>query len=448
MAGPAIRAWHIAEALAARQEVVLATTSELCEVTSPRFSVESVDRDRVAELERWCDVVVLQGYLLHVVPELRASKKVMLFDLYDPLHFEALELTRGDEEPERSVNVANTVATLEEQLVRGDFFICASDKQRDLWLGFLAAVGRVNPRTYGDDPTLRRLIDVVPFGLPDEPPRHTRPALRGVVPGIGPEDDVVIWGGGLYDWFDPATLIAAIDKVRRTRPRVRLYFLGTRHPKPDIAESGATVEARRLSQHLGLTGTHVFFNDDWVEYHDRQNYLMEADVGVSLHLDHLETAYSFRTRLLDYLWAGLPIVATVGDGFAEVISAHAVGAVVPSGDVDAVAGALDVLLGDRRARAACRERAQVVAAEFRWSVVLEPLLRFCADPHRAPDEPGWPGEGPVVPTGVPGAGQSGAGQSGALGLGMSSAVRLYRQGGLRAVAGGVRRRLAPIARRR
>ena len=103
----------------------------------------------------------------------------MVFDLYDPLHLEALVLTRGDQEPERSVNVANTVRTLEEQLARGDFFVCASDKQRDLWLGFLAALGRVNPRTYGDDATLRRLIDVVPFGLPDDPPVQTRAVLRG-----------------------------------------------------------------------------------------------------------------------------------------------------------------------------------------------------------------------------------------------------------------------------
>ncbi|HLM94973.1 MAG TPA: glycosyltransferase, partial [Acidimicrobiales bacterium] len=337
MAGPAIRAWNFASALAAQSDVVLATTSELCEVTSPQFWVESAGRERFAELERWCDVAIVQGYLLHNVPGFRGSDKVMLFDLYDPLHLEALVLTRDDPEPERSVNVANTVSTLEEQLARGDFFVCASDKQRDLWLGFLAALGRINPKTYGDDPTLRRLIDVVPFGLPDVAPVHTRRSLRGVVPGIGPDDDVVIWGGGVYDWFDPCTLIRAIDKVRVSRPRVRLYFLGMRHPKPDIVESGAAAQARQLADTRGLTGTHVFFNDGWVAYEDRQNYLMEADVGVSLHLEHLETAYSFRTRILDYLWVGLPIVASAGDAFAEVIAAEGLGAVVPVADVDAVA---------------------------------------------------------------------------------------------------------------
>ena len=433
MAGPAIRAWHFAQQLADHHEVVLATTSALCEVTSPHFSVESAHRSRFAELERWCDVAIVQGYLLHNVPELRRSEKVMLFDLYDPLHLEALVLTRADPEPERSFNVANTVGTLEEQLARGDFFVCASDKQRDLWLGFLGALGRINPKTYGEDPTLRRLIEVVPFGLPDDPPVHTRRSLRGVVPGIGPDDDVVIWGGGIYDWFDPLTLIRAIDKVRLLRPRVRLYFLGMRHPKPDIVESGAATAARHLAETLGLTGTHVFFNEDWVAYDDRQNFLMEADVGVSLHLEHLETVYSFRTRMLDYLWAGLPIVATAGDGFADIVSTEGIGTVVPGEDVDAVVDALVSLLGDDRARARCRARATAVAPRFRWSVVLEPLVAFCADPHRAPDQPGWPVPGQPSPLSAT---PTGAGTSG-----FGRVAHAYRQGGMRGVVGGAGRQL-------
>jgi hypothetical protein len=42
-------------------------------------------------------------------------------------------------------------------------------------------------------------------------------------------------------------------------------------------------------------------------------------VGVSTHRDHLETRLSFRTRMLDYIWAGLPIVCTDGDHFASLV---------------------------------------------------------------------------------------------------------------------------------
>ena len=415
-------------------EVVLATTSSCCDLSSPRFAVESADRARFVELERWCDVAVVQGYLLHNVPELRTSDKVMVFDLYDPLHFEALELTRADHEPDRSVNVANTVGTLEEQLARGDFFVCASDKQRDLYLGFLAALGRVNPRTYGDDPTLHRLIDVVPFGLPDDPPVHTRRALRGVVPGIGADDEIVIWGGGLYDWFDPLTLIRAVTRPARARPRIRLFFLGMRHPKPDIEESGMAVAARALADDLGLTGSHVFFNDGWVDYDDRQNYLLEADLGVSLHFDHLETTYSFRTRMLDYLWAGLPVVATAGDGFAPIIAAERIGIVVPGADVDAVADALVALLGDSEERARCRgprrgggEAFSVVGRARAPGVVL----------RRAAACPRQPGLAPPVPAGT----GSRPDRRGHRGGPIRRVARLYRQDGVVGVVAGVGRRV-------
>ena len=40
-------------------------------------------------------------------------------------------------------------------LLLGDAFVCASDRQRDHWLGALGALGRLSPDVYADDPTLR-----------------------------------------------------------------------------------------------------------------------------------------------------------------------------------------------------------------------------------------------------------------------------------------------------
>ena len=62
----------------------------------------------------------------------------------------------------------------------------------------------------------------------------------------------------------------------------------------------------------------MIFND-WVPYDERALYLMEADLGVSTHHAHLETRYAFRTRMLDYLWARLPIVCTEGDHFGDLV---------------------------------------------------------------------------------------------------------------------------------
>ncbi len=448
MAGPAIRAWQIAEALSGDHEVVLATTSPTCERTSDAFRTEAAGPERFAELERWCTVVLFQGYVLNHVPVLKTTDKVMVVDLYDPLHLEALELGRAQPEPERSVNVASAVRVLGEQMLRGDFFVCASEKQRDLWLGFLSAAGRVNPANYTADPSLRRLIDVVAFGLPDQPPARSRAALKGVVPGIGPDDRVILWGGGVYDWFDPLTAIRAVDRLRRSHPGVRLYFLGVRHPNPAIEESRVLTAARALAENLGLAGSHVFFNESWVAYEDRSNFLLEADVGLSLHVEHVETAYSFRTRILDYIWAGLPIVATRGDGFAEIIERESLGQVVPGGDVEAVAAAIGRLLDDPDAADRCRANAGAVARRFVWSEVLRPLVDFCGSPVRAPDADSlipWPPvpAPPPPPVEAPPAAQAPprAGSADRLRAAGRRAGAAYRRGGAAEVAAGVARRV-------
>jgi len=127
----------------------------------------------------------------------------------------------------------------------------------------------------------------------------------------------------------------------------------------------------------------VFFNQGWVPYSERANVLLDADLGVSTHLDHVETAYSFRTRLLDCLWAGMPQVATRGDSLAELIEAEGLGLTVPAGDVPALAAAIGRMLDEPDLAAASRAAARRVAGDFTWPTVLAPLVDFCADPHRA-----------------------------------------------------------------
>ncbi len=384
MAGPAIRAWHIACTLAREHDVQLVST-QYCSLSHPDFPVRAVDEREFEDLEAWCDVLIFQGDIMRKNPVLRDSEKVVVADIYDPFHLEVLEQARGRDPAARLFVAQVTTDVLNEQLRRGDFFLCASAKQRDFWLGQLAAVGRINPATYDRGENLEGLLAVAPFGVSEEPPHHTRPVLRGVVPGIGENDKIVLWGGGIYNWFDPLTLLRAVDKLRRRLPGVRLYFLGLTHPNPQVGEMKMADDAVTLAKDLGLVGTHVFFNEDWVDYDDRQNYLLEADIGVSTHLDHVETQFSFRTRLLDYLWASLPIVATAGDSLAALIETSDIGIIVPAGDVDALEAALLRLLDDAAFNRSCRAAIERVVPAYRWSRVLEPLLEFCRSPSRAPD---------------------------------------------------------------
>ena len=387
MAGPAIRAWNIARILAKENDVRLVSTSTAISLDdSFETHVVPTRRPKAMEAhEAWADVIIMQGHALQYFPSLETTEKVLVVDVYDPLHLEQLE--QGRDKPLKRWNdqVNESTEALNHQLALGDFFLCASERQRHFWLGQLAALGRVNAYTYSRDSELDSLIALAPFGTPSEPAEASALAIKGVVPGIGENDKVIIWGGGIYNWFDPETLIRAVGRVAKNHKNVRLFFMGVKHPSPHVPEMAAVSRARALTAKLGL-GEHVFFNESWVPYEERQNYLMDADLGVSTHFQHVETTFSFRTRILDYLWAGLPIVSTEGDSFGDLVARENLGAAIPERDEEALALELERLLFDDAAGATARANVRRVREEFTWERVLEPLVEFCRNPIRAADK--------------------------------------------------------------
>lgn len=319
-------------------------------------------------------------------PWIKDSDLIVVADVYDPFHLESLELGQDLDEDSREALITSYLSALNEQLRRADLILCASEKQRDLWLGHVGALGRINSQNYARDHSLRQLIEVVPFGVSDESPRQARHAIKGNIQGIGADDKVIIWGGGIYNWFDPLTLIHAISLLSTTHPEIRLVFLGMKHPNPNVPAMRMSTRTRELSDSLSLTNKFVFFNEEWVDYEDRINYLMDADVGVSTHFEHIETSFSFRTRLLDYIWASLPIVATDGDSFAPLIQSHGLGAVVPPENPQALASALEAILFSGEVHE-IGARVHSFGANRKWSSTLAPLIRFCSAPSHSADYP-------------------------------------------------------------
>jgi hypothetical protein len=387
MAGPAIRAWHIAEALAESNEVLLVTLAGLEPVSAP-FQLRHLragDNRAFEPLENWADIILFQGHAMAAFPALAETSKIVIADIYDPMHLEQLEQGRELPAATWDKQVADATDVLNQQLERADFLVCASDRQRMFYLGQLSALGRINPANYSEDPDLDGLLALAPFGLDAVQPVHERAVLKGVKPGIGTDDKLLLWGGGLYNWFDPLSLIRAVAALSERHDNVRLFFQGTKHPHPGVPEMEIVSRSRQLAAELGVLDSSVFFNDEWVDYADRQNYLTEADAGVSTHFSHVETTFSFRTRILDYLWAGLPMVVTEGDSFAELVEKESLGIVVPAGDVDALSAALESVLFDGTVRDIARENVARVRERFLWSNTLAPIVQFVADPHHARD---------------------------------------------------------------
>ena len=389
MAGPGIRAWELARALSDRFDVTLAAPGEPAR-SHPDLRVVGYETDDpyYPGLDPYinnADVVLAMGSLFARIPRLRDLSKPAIVDLYDPFELEKLAQSPTVEEQYHVGMDVESVAHLRLEGAIGDFFICASERQRDFWLGTLLAAGRVNAATYVHDPTLRGLIDVVPFGIPSGPPRRRRNVLKGIHPGINSKDRVLLWNGGLWQWFDPLTLIAALVEVLRVRDDVKLFFAAGRHFDPGtVPEMPVYAQTVERCRELDLLDRHVFFGD-WIPYDERGEYLSEADLGVSTHRPGLESRFASRTRLLDCVWADLPVVATAGDPVSDMIARRGLGQVVPPERPDLLAEVILSMLADDGLRGRVAQNAQAVRAELAWPRVVEPIAGFLERVAFAPD---------------------------------------------------------------
>lgn len=384
IAGPAIRAIEIANQLSQFFEVRVVTTG-VCEEVDLPFWVGKAAGKKLRSHSSWADLVIFQGFVLATNPWLAKTSKILVADLYDPMHLEHLAETPNQEIRSRTKAVRQTLGAIAHQLLRADLILCASPKQRDYWIGYMSGLGRVNPSTYSRNSLLADLIIEVPFGLPTGRPTHNYSPLRSGSYGIRPDQKLIVWGGGIYNWFDPLTLISSIKILEERGRDVSLFFMGTSHPDSNSSESQMLVSAMELADKLGLTGTRVHFNEEWVPYEERSNYLLDSDAGASTHFQNLETIYSFRTRILDYLWAELPIITTEGDSFGDLVRDKNLGVVVGEKNVIGLADGIELLLYDREFFASAKENIKLVKKEFTWDAAVKPLVDFCLNPTHAGD---------------------------------------------------------------
>lgn len=371
MAGPAIRAWEFAKHLGADHQVILVAPNQP-DREGEGFTVLSRDNPLLSVHFSSAEVIIAQSLTILLALKIKRYGIKLIIDAYDPLPLECLEIFKEDAMTVQQEKQSSALNQLIFNFKLADGIICASEKQRDLWIGFLLGRKLITPHLYSQDSSMQSFINVVPFGLSPVFPKKNGSGLREKY-GLDPQDKILLWGGGIWNWFDPLTLIRAVKLLSQTRSDIKLVFLGIKVPDPTVPQMAMCTQAIELSKELELYEKTVFFNTGWVPYEERHNFLHDATVGVSMHFQHLETRYSFRTRMLDYIWAELPIVATEGDSFADLIQQQDLGVVVPYQDEYALAQAISVLVDDPQRLKQIKSNLQKIRPHFYWNKVVEPI---------------------------------------------------------------------------
>ncbi len=396
MSSPGIRSRHMAEVLAEDlpEATVTLAVPQGSNIPNPEllpYKIEFFTLGKLLGLIWANDVIIANDY-----PPLAMAVfpwKTFVLDYYTIYYLEWMENTRDEMSSsprKRSAWMAGARRRIGAELLYSDMLTCANDRQKDYYIGAMIGLGMIDPAAYDRDPGMHHLIEPIPHGIRPDPIEQPRePVLKGVYAGIKTTDKLIIWNGGILQWYDPLTLLRALAKVREHRDDVKLAFVGGAYPGLGSMGLGKRFqETIELAKELGLYNRSVFFDLTWVPYDKIKDYMVEADLAVCTYFNNLETHFSFRTRFVDVFWAELPLICTEGDVLADMVRERELGIVVPEEDVDAVAAAIEKLLGDREFYDATRLRVRENNKAMTWNVQFQPLVDFCRNP-RSSALPKW-----------------------------------------------------------
>lgn len=378
MAGPGLRYVAIARTLAPYMPVTLAVGvegSSHLELDLPGVRVAPyASRQELEILVAGHDAVFAQFFDTNVARAAVRRNVRLIFDLYNALPVETVgsEVISGYRDaPSKDREFTELLKYFRFVSQSGTYFVASNERQRDYWMGYIMASGGLLPSTFANR-ALDDIIGLVPFGTEEDDPVQHDHGLRGAH-GISSDDFVVLWAGGIWDWFDAETPIRAIAELAEEDPRYKLVFYGTVHPNSVIGRPPSVERAMAVAEELGVLGRSVVFLDEWVPADERADFLLDADIAISAHRDSLETHYAFRTRILDHFWASLPSIVSEGDWFADYIRRESLGTVTPIADVEATKAAIRAYATDDAHRAATVARIRDVREQWRWSRTTEPL---------------------------------------------------------------------------
>lgn len=192
---------------------------------------------------------------------------------------------------------------------------------------------------------------------------------------------VFLWGGGIWSWFDMETLLQAFAQLQKLGSPAALYFLSGKNLSGIATQDGPVLWARQRAEELGLLGKNVCFRDGGTRREELPGFLEHCTAGIMTNPLKLESFGSWRTRLLDLLWCGKPVVTAGYDPLSEIMARNGAGLLVPASDPMALAEAIERLGQDTALQTRFGDASQRLAQSHRWSTVLEPWIRRLLSPE-------------------------------------------------------------------
>ncbi|TDC40461.1 glycosyltransferase family 1 protein [Micromonospora sp. 15K316] len=199
-------------------------------------------------------------------------------------------------------------------------------------------------------------IDVVPNGVDDRAWRARPRAVASARARFAADGPLVGYAGRLVYEKGVQHLVHAVPRLRERHPGLRVVIAGDGPYRHELEE-----ETRRLA--LGSTVRFTGFLD--TTQLPAMLGATDATVVPSLY-------EPFGMVALEAAAAGAPLAVAATGGLAEIVEPGVTGVTFPHSDPEALAGAVDRLVGDEVfARRVAREARSMVGRRYSWAAIAD-----------------------------------------------------------------------------
>ena len=263
-------------------------------------------------------------------------------------------------------------------LRKGDVFSGLSNPQKYAVIGKLGMMGRLNRESMGYE-----FVHTIFPGMENEAGSDTANEKEKILRCklVEKDDFIVLWCGGYNAWADVEILFKGLEYAMERNPKIKFVSIGV----------GAIVDPhsypRFLANIKNSKHKEKFVMCGWLPSHeDVFKYYRESDIGISTDKNCYETLIGSRTRFVEMLTYGLPVITTAGCELGYILENEGVCRTVPTGDFASL-GKLILKLAERNLlKDNLAKKYQNLIQKFSFETTISPLRKWILSPLYAPDK--------------------------------------------------------------
>jgi glycosyltransferase involved in cell wall biosynthesis len=191
---------------------------------------------------------------------------------------------------------------------------------------------------------------------------------------------VVVFVGGYNTWVDEVTLFKVLELAIRRNPKI--HYVSTGGAIAGLVKSTfqnflQLVEQSLVKDHFHFLG--------WLKTEEIPLVYKEADCGINVDKNCVETWVGARNRINEMLKFGLPVITTLGSEIAGEVQKFELGQAASSGDAQALADSILALAQDPELRVKIKEQIKAYLRQYgTYTYTVKPLLEWLKEPFCAP----------------------------------------------------------------